>query len=89
MRRAAVNLAAMADRSLRRRTRALLRLGPPPVVPDLSPELLEPVLLPKAWTTSTDASVFLPTGATAAERQAARVRRAQPGTGAASVRVRP
>jgi RNA polymerase sigma-70 factor (ECF subfamily) len=41
VRRVAVNLAAMADRSLRRRTRALLRLGPPPVVPDLSPELLD------------------------------------------------
>jgi RNA polymerase sigma-70 factor (ECF subfamily) len=29
VRRVALNLAAMADRSLRRRARALLRLGPP------------------------------------------------------------
>jgi cell division protein FtsX len=35
---------------------------------------LAPVLLPKAWTTSTDVSVFLPTGATAAEREAVRAR---------------
>ena len=41
VRRVAVNLAAMGERSLRRRTRALLRLGPPPLVPDLSPELLD------------------------------------------------
>jgi RNA polymerase sigma-70 factor (sigma-E family) len=41
VRRVALNLAAMADRSLRRRARALLRLGPPPVVPELSPELLD------------------------------------------------
>ena len=41
MRRVAINLAAMADRSLRRRARALLRLGPPPPVPELSPELLD------------------------------------------------
>jgi RNA polymerase sigma-70 factor (ECF subfamily) len=41
VRRVAINLAAMADRSLRRRARALLRLGPPPVVPELSPELLD------------------------------------------------
>src|SRR5918992_6170428 len=33
VRRVAINLAAMADRSLRRRARALLRLGPPPLVP--------------------------------------------------------
>jgi RNA polymerase sigma-70 factor, ECF subfamily len=41
VRRVAINLAAMADRSLRRRARALLRLGPPPVVPEFSPELLD------------------------------------------------
>jgi RNA polymerase sigma-70 factor (ECF subfamily) len=41
VRRVAINLAAMADRSLRRRSRALLRLGPPPLVPELSPELLD------------------------------------------------
>jgi RNA polymerase sigma-70 factor (sigma-E family) len=41
VRRVALNLAAMADRSLRRRARALLRLGPPPVVPEFSPELLD------------------------------------------------
>jgi RNA polymerase sigma-70 factor (ECF subfamily) len=41
VRRVAVNLAAMGERSLRRRTRALLRLGPPPLVPDLGPELLD------------------------------------------------
>jgi RNA polymerase sigma-70 factor (sigma-E family) len=41
VRRVAVNLAAMSDRSLRRRARALLRLGPPPAVPDLSPEVLD------------------------------------------------
>ena len=41
VRRVAINLAAMADRSLRRRARALLRLGPPPLVPELSPELLD------------------------------------------------
>jgi RNA polymerase sigma-70 factor, ECF subfamily len=41
VRRVAINLAAMADRSLRRRGRALLRLGPPPLVPELSPELLD------------------------------------------------
>jgi RNA polymerase sigma-70 factor (ECF subfamily) len=41
VRRVAINLAAMADRSLRRRARALLRLGPPPVVPELSPELID------------------------------------------------
>jgi RNA polymerase sigma-70 factor (sigma-E family) len=41
VRRVAINLAAMTDRSLRRRARALLRLGPPPVVPDLSPEVLD------------------------------------------------
>jgi RNA polymerase sigma-70 factor (ECF subfamily) len=40
-RRVAINLAAMADRSLRRRARALLRLGAPPVVPDLSPDLID------------------------------------------------
>jgi RNA polymerase sigma-70 factor, ECF subfamily len=41
VRRVAINLAAMADRSLRRRARALLRLGPPPVVPELSPDLID------------------------------------------------
>jgi RNA polymerase sigma-70 factor, ECF subfamily len=41
VRRVAINLAAMADRSLRRRARALLRLGPPPVVPELSPEAID------------------------------------------------
>src|SRR5512132_561806 len=35
---------------------------------------LAPVLLPKAWTTSTDVSVFLPARPTAAERAAARAR---------------
>jgi len=35
---------------------------------------LAPVLLPKGWTTRTDVSVFLPTGATAAQREAARAR---------------
>src|SRR5215218_1681868 len=39
VRRVAINLAAMAERSLRRRARALLRLGPPPLVPELSPAL--------------------------------------------------
>jgi RNA polymerase sigma-70 factor (ECF subfamily) len=37
----AINLAAMADRPLRRRARALLRLGPPPLVPELSPDLID------------------------------------------------
>jgi RNA polymerase sigma-70 factor (ECF subfamily) len=41
VRRVAINLAALADRSLRRRARALLRLGPPAVVPELSPEVLD------------------------------------------------
>jgi RNA polymerase sigma-70 factor, ECF subfamily len=41
VRRVALNLAAMADRSLRRRARALLRLGPPPHVPELSPEAID------------------------------------------------
>jgi RNA polymerase sigma-70 factor (sigma-E family) len=41
VRRVALNLAAMAERSLRRRGRALLRLGAPPVVPALSPELID------------------------------------------------
>jgi RNA polymerase sigma-70 factor, ECF subfamily len=41
VRRVAVNLAAMAERSLRRRARALLRLGPPPLVPGLSPDLVD------------------------------------------------
>ena len=38
VRRVALNLAA---RRLRRRAVALLRLGPPPTVPELSPELLD------------------------------------------------
>jgi RNA polymerase sigma-70 factor, ECF subfamily len=41
VRRVALNLAAMAARSLRRRGRALLRLGPPPQVPELSPDLID------------------------------------------------
>ena len=41
VRRVALNLAAMAERSLRRRARALLRLGPTPVVPELGPEVLD------------------------------------------------
>jgi RNA polymerase sigma-70 factor (sigma-E family) len=41
VRRVAINLAAMAERSLRRRARALLRLGPPPVVPELGPEAID------------------------------------------------
>ncbi len=41
VRRVALNLAAMAARRLRRRAAALLRLGPPPTVPELSAELLD------------------------------------------------
>jgi len=41
VRRVALNLAAMAARRMRRRAAALLRLGPPPAVPELSPELLD------------------------------------------------
>jgi RNA polymerase sigma-70 factor, ECF subfamily len=41
VRRVALNLAAMAARRLRRRTAALLRLGPPSAVPELSSELLD------------------------------------------------
>ena len=41
VRRVAINLAVMVDRSLRRRARALLRLGPPPPVPELSPEAID------------------------------------------------
>ena len=41
VRRVALNLAAMGARSLRRRARALLRLGPPPAVPELSPDLID------------------------------------------------
>jgi RNA polymerase sigma-70 factor (ECF subfamily) len=41
VRRVALNLAAMAARRLRRRAAALLRLGLPPAVPELSPELLD------------------------------------------------
>jgi RNA polymerase sigma-70 factor, ECF subfamily len=40
VRRVAMNLAADRARSLRRQTRALLRLGPPPVVPAVSVETL-------------------------------------------------
>ena len=41
VRRVALNLAAMAARTLRRRARALLRVGPPPLVPELSPEVID------------------------------------------------
>jgi RNA polymerase sigma-70 factor, ECF subfamily len=41
VRRVALNLAAMAERSLRRRARALLRLGPPPLVPELGPDEID------------------------------------------------
>ena len=41
VRRVALNLAAMAARRLRRRAAALLRLGPPRAVPELSSELLD------------------------------------------------
>jgi RNA polymerase sigma-70 factor (ECF subfamily) len=41
VRRVALNLAAMGERSLRRRARALLRLGPPPQVPALGPETVD------------------------------------------------
>jgi RNA polymerase sigma-70 factor, ECF subfamily len=41
VRRVALNLAGMAAKRLRRRAAALLRLGPPPVVPELSPDLLD------------------------------------------------
>jgi RNA polymerase sigma-70 factor, ECF subfamily len=41
VRRVALNLAAMAARRLRRRAAALLRLGPPAMVPELSSELLD------------------------------------------------
>ena len=41
VRRVALNLAAMGARSLRRRARALLRLGPPAHVPELSPDVLD------------------------------------------------
>lgn len=41
VRRVALNLAAMAARRLRRRAAALLRLGPPPAIPELSSELLD------------------------------------------------
>ena len=36
--------------------------------------VVAPVLLPKAWTTSTDATVFVPTGTTAAQRKLIRAR---------------
>ena len=52
VRRVAINLAAMAERSLRRRARALLRLGPPPPAPQLGPELID----------LRDALAALPTG---------------------------
>jgi len=41
VRRVALNLAAMGERSLRRRARALLRLGPPPQLPALSPDAID------------------------------------------------
>jgi RNA polymerase sigma-70 factor, ECF subfamily len=41
VRRVALNLAAIAARRLRRRAAALLRLGPPPAAPELSPQLLD------------------------------------------------
>ena len=41
VRRVALNLAAMAARRLRRLAAALLRLGPPAAIPELSPELLD------------------------------------------------
>jgi RNA polymerase sigma-70 factor (ECF subfamily) len=41
VRRVALNLAAVAAKRLRRRAVALWRLGPPPVLPELSPELLD------------------------------------------------
>ena len=41
VRRVALNLASVAAKRLRRRAAALLRLGPPPVVPELSAELLD------------------------------------------------
>ena len=41
VRRVALNLAAMAARRLRRRAAALLRLGPPSAIPELSSELLD------------------------------------------------
>jgi RNA polymerase sigma-70 factor, ECF subfamily len=41
VRRVALNLAAMAARRLRRRAAALLRLGSPPAIPELSSELLD------------------------------------------------
>jgi RNA polymerase sigma-70 factor, ECF subfamily len=41
VRRVALNLAGMAAKRLRRRAAALLRLGQPPVVPELSPDLLD------------------------------------------------
>jgi RNA polymerase sigma-70 factor (ECF subfamily) len=40
VRRVAMNLAADRARSLRRQTRALMRLGPPPAVPSVSVETL-------------------------------------------------
>ena len=36
--------------------------------------VVAPVLLPKAWTTSTDATVFAPTGTTAAQRKVIQAR---------------
>ena len=41
VRRVALNLAGMAAKRLRRRALALMRLGPPPVVPALSPDALD------------------------------------------------
>ena len=41
VRRVALNLAGTGARRLRRRAAALLKLGPPPVVPPLSPDALD------------------------------------------------
>ena len=41
MRRVALNVAAVVARRLRRRAAALLRLGPPPAVPELNSGLLD------------------------------------------------
>jgi RNA polymerase sigma-70 factor (ECF subfamily) len=41
VRRVALRLAAMTARSLRRRARALLRLGQPPELPDMTPDVVD------------------------------------------------
>jgi RNA polymerase sigma-70 factor, ECF subfamily len=41
VRRVALNLAGMAAKRMRRRALALLRLGPPPALPDLTPDALD------------------------------------------------